>query len=1103
MKRFLLIALLLFSYALSAQTYIRYNQAGYYPSKSKRIVLMSENDIAGDSWQIKDQFGDIVLAGVVSESLQGATSHTTKDYNYEIDFSELTTSGDYSFHLANEDAVAIKITCQPYEAFIFDVLKTMRARRSGSSDALIHGLSHTGDKACPIYERNSNSNTDWSARSDGKTADMLGGWYDAGDYIKFTHTSAYACYLLLKSYESNPDLFNGVKQYSTTELNDVLDEAKHGLDFLKKTMPEPDIFIIQTGGYEDHNQGFRMPENDELDGKRECYAALSKPQMSLTAAALALGAKIFKEQGYSQEAIEYLAKAQEIYATAKASTEPSAWWAGNGEKYYADDDEDDNMELAAVELYLATNESVYLDDAKTYGADAGSASWASWANVNMLAHATLMLHYSGVESSLTIDLDGFSKIANETNNIWRAPHTSTWGTLYSYFGVANGALQYQIATDKTTYQSMAIDVLDYTFGLNPWGLSFVASEALPNSITSTYAVMYRLQPSIFPTGEIAEGPTTATMHSQNRTWFDPAHDPSLWHSEFNAPEFTFFEQEGDYVCMETTIGGLADGLFLFTLASSVICDNPCPEITFPEKLSLCGAGEVIIESGIKANSDVTFEWFKDGVRIHSSSIEKNTLLVDKPAIYTLMIDSAGVCTSSSSVEVINEIVRFDLGDDFNLCKPGFKILRTGVSDHGYTFEWSKDDEILLDYTTDSCMVYEAGRYNVVVSASGCDKKSSEVNVTSALPKVIHDKVCMAGEVALSVDAQGGSFEWYGSVDGQKLFTGNVYKTTIDKSTVFYVKDGASTTEVAGLTTTSSGWLNQVSEYLYTTSFDALQDIVLTEVTVFSGGDQDVVITVFESDGTTVVGTHTESVIAGKNVISLNIPIPQGNGYVLSPEGTTGMLQIDDQDITYPITTEGVMSLTGMNTSWGSQDWYANFYNIKVQVGSGCDLTPVFAVVDPSMLECDGNITTQSVTLNEGWNLVSLYVEPNKCTDTQPCVSAIFPNAKTVKTFDGFWESSQPDFLNSLITIKAGEGYLVYNTVDETISISGIPVEVHGHASLQQGWNLVGVPSSGSVPVTDFTNATIIKDFDTFYEKGSLNNSLTELESGKAYFVKIE
>lgn len=545
--------------------HIRYNQAGYTPQQKKRIVILSDHDISEATWRICNAEHAIICSGSVPPSIQGKTKYTTKPYNYEIDFSDITSCGNYSFSIDNSEEIHIRILENPYSSFPLDILSTIRARRSGSHDAIIHAFSHGGDAACPVYMREQHSNRNWKPSSSQKTVNMLGGWYDAGDYIKFTHTIAYTTYFLLKAYEQNPHPFIHSFEFSKTDLNDVLDEAKWGLDFLMKTMPEKDLFIIQVGGHADHEQGERLPEHDSLDGARECYAALSQPQMGLTAAALALGARLFAQTAYSQEAQEYETKACEIYAAAKQSTEPPAWFESDIEVYYADATAHDNMELAAVELYVSTGKDVYKQDAISFVDADYQALWASWADVAMHAHALLIPHHQEILPVLQKNLSYFNAIAHKTGNLWHSPHKSTWGTLYSYFSVANCSYLYKQASGLTEFDSVRQQVLDYLFGINPWGIAFIASQQLPHSITSTYALLYRLQADIFPRGEIAEGPTTREMHEQNQYRFIPPHNPNLWHKEFNTDEYTFFEQAGDYVCMETTITGLADGFFLLAV----------------------------------------------------------------------------------------------------------------------------------------------------------------------------------------------------------------------------------------------------------------------------------------------------------------------------------------------------------------------------------------------------------------------------------------------------------------------------------------------------------------------------------------------------------
>ena len=573
--------------ANAQQSWVRYNLAGYDPVRTKKAIVMSSVNLSGAAWNLKDNTNANVASGTIGSSTTGKGDYMPMAFNYSIDFSTIESEGDYTLSVGSLSPVTIKIKCQPYTNLLSQILRTIRVRRSGSNDALDHGISHLGDTACIIRKRNilnandlgkTNSGSDsWRAASPTKKANMAGGYYDAGDYIKFTLTNAHLTYFMLRSYETAPELFDGVKLYSKTSLDDLLDNAKWGLDYLARCMPEEGEFIIQTGGSQDHEQALRLPENDLLNGKRECYSANSKPQMALAAAALALGAKIFKNKGLATEADMYKTKAIQLYTAAKASTEPIAWWQTNatgGETYYADRTEADNMELAAIELYNLASEGSYLTDAASFGANAAAAYWSSWGVYNMPAHLRVYEANKTLLSLARQDLNNFETIANRVNNMWHIPHESVWGSLYSQISVASNAMQFQNLTKNTTFSNIGHDVIDYVMGRNPWGLGFIATKDFANTITSSYAVIYRLQQTKFPYGEIAEGPATASDYAGNTQYFNPPHNPALWHSQFNTSAFTFFEQPGDYISMETTIGGLADGLYFLTLASKNFCNVP-------------------------------------------------------------------------------------------------------------------------------------------------------------------------------------------------------------------------------------------------------------------------------------------------------------------------------------------------------------------------------------------------------------------------------------------------------------------------------------------------------------------------------------------------
>ncbi|MBX9852023.1 MAG: glycoside hydrolase family 9 protein [Cytophagaceae bacterium] len=570
MKRFnalFLIISFFFIHSSFAGRYVRYNLAGYNPQRKKTLIIMSDNNCINTPWRIKDKNAAVVLSGTVPKSIASAGIHTPKFFNHEIDFSSLSKEGIYTFEIDNTDTFNIKIAKQPYAEYTDDILRYLRSQRCGTDQCVDHKPCHSGDKTCSIHRRKDNDNKSWSFDPANKSVNMLGGWHDAGDYIKFTLTTAYTTYFVLRSYEAYPEIFNK-KEYSRTDLIDILDEAKWGLDYLVKCMPDTTEFIIQAGGIEDHHQGLRLPEKDILNGNRECYSAMSPTQMGYTAAALALGAKIFNSIGKKEEAKKYEEMAKKIYRLALSNDKDiNAAWYEKDFAFYGDNSKNDNMQLASVELYNLTNDKSYLKRASDYAEKAQGAGWAAWPSVNMFAHARLCPYNNAVLTYMEYDLNSFQAIAREENNIWGVPHKYTWATLYSFFSVSNASLLHMQYTQEMKYNEMIYDVIDYTFGKNNWGVSMIALKEINPSVRNIYSQVYALQPDLYPAGAIAEGSGDNETHKNLMQYFkisetDPYH-------KFNTSDVVFYDNNTDFQCMETTITGLADGLFLLTLASKV------------------------------------------------------------------------------------------------------------------------------------------------------------------------------------------------------------------------------------------------------------------------------------------------------------------------------------------------------------------------------------------------------------------------------------------------------------------------------------------------------------------------------------------------------
>jgi endoglucanase len=564
MKKNSFLFLLFFALSVQGQQYIRFNQVGYSPERPKRAIVMSNENATGWDWTITDQNKHIVLSGKLGPSISGKGMHTSHPYNYEIIFSELKTLGQYQLSMNKGEPVNIVIKQDPYAFITSDIIRYLRVQRSGTALSLDHKASHVGDSSCAIMTKETESNESWKLNANASNVNMLGGWYDAGDYLKFTLTIAYTTHQLLHAYTINPALFNQ-KKYSKSQYNDLLDEAKWGLDYLCRTMPNDKTFVIEVGGAEDHKQGNRLPDQDPLNGKRNAYADFSPTQMGYTAAALALGAQVFDSITHPALHQRYKTEAIKIYEKALQYTTPS-WVKDGWESFYGDEKVYDNMQLAATELYRLTQYPTYLKQAKAFSDQSKEGYWYSWGDANLLAHNRLYPFANTTGSYIFADLYHFETYANKAGNIWKLPHEYTWASLYSLMGVANNGLLYDRNTQKTDYKQMGYDVLDYTLGMNNWGIAMVCSKDIPHAIRNVYSQVYKLQPSLYPTGAVAEGPGDRETHEELKQYFEIPPENSF--EAFNTEKVVFYDLNTNFQTMETTIVGLSDALLLFTLVAS-------------------------------------------------------------------------------------------------------------------------------------------------------------------------------------------------------------------------------------------------------------------------------------------------------------------------------------------------------------------------------------------------------------------------------------------------------------------------------------------------------------------------------------------------------
>jgi len=135
--------------------------------------------------------------------------------------------------------------------------------------------------------------------------------------------------------------------------------------------------------------------------------------------------------------------------------------------------------------------------------------------------------------------------------------------------------------------------------------------------------------------------------------------------------------------------------------------------------------------------------------------------------------------------------------------------------------------------------------------------------------------------------------------------------------------------------------------------------------------------------------------------------------------------------------------------------------------------------------------TQSISLREGWNLISLGVIPEDNS-----VVVLFPDALAVYTWDSM---NQKYCIPS--TIECGYGYWIAAENDETVTVTGKKCPGWSR-QVHTGWSLIGALSEDK-PVSNLSSGSedpVIFGYD--FSTGHYYEAHT-LEAGKGYWVGVK
>ncbi|GAB2288236.1 hypothetical protein Dimus_022577 [Dionaea muscipula] len=198
-----------------------------------------------------------------------------------------------------------------------------------------------------------------SALTDGSDAgvDLVGGYYDAGDNVKFGFPMAYTITILAWGVVEYSSHFNGKNQ-----LEYVLDTIKWGTDYFIKAHHQPNLLYAAVGDGESDHRCWERPE-DMTTPRTVFWIDEQHPGSDLageTAAALAAASIAFAdvEPDYSAELVSH---AEQLFdfATNYQGKYSDSIPAVN--KYYSSSWYQDELAWAAAWLHRATQNQEYMD----------------------------------------------------------------------------------------------------------------------------------------------------------------------------------------------------------------------------------------------------------------------------------------------------------------------------------------------------------------------------------------------------------------------------------------------------------------------------------------------------------------------------------------------------------------------------------------------------------------------------------------------------------------------------------------------------------------------------------------------------------------------
>ncbi|KAK4338501.1 hypothetical protein RND71_042988 [Anisodus tanguticus] len=399
-----------------------------------------------------------------------------------------------------------------------------------------------------------NQRVQWRGNSglnDGKAngIDLIGGYYDAGDNVKFGLPMAFTVTMLSWSI-----LEYGRQMAASGELSHAMDAVKWGTDYLLKAHPEPYVLYGEVGDGNTDHYCWQRPE--DMTTSRAAYRIdPNHPGSDLageTAAAMAAASIVFRRYnpGYANELLNHAHQLFEFADKYRGKYDSSITVA---QKYYRSvSGYADELLWGAAWLYKASNNQFYLNYLGRNGDALGGTGWSmtefgwdvKYAGVQTLVAQFLMSGKAGhnapvferyqqkAENFMCSCLGKGNRNTQKTpgglifrqrwNNMQFVTSASFLATVYSdYLASAGKSLKCSSGyVSPNELLSFAKSQVDYILGDNPRATSYMVGYG------SNYPRQVHHRASSIVSFKV--NPTFVTCRGGYATWYSrKASDPNL------------------------------------------------------------------------------------------------------------------------------------------------------------------------------------------------------------------------------------------------------------------------------------------------------------------------------------------------------------------------------------------------------------------------------------------------------------------------------------------------------------------------------------------------------------------------------------------------